>query len=144
MQMRAEIEAGLAALRTRFSTHLAEAPLIYAGFSLGAKNGVDIVRRDAAAYPRVVLGEGGYRELSRAVCSELAAGGVRRALLICSTRACEISYRPVRARLKDAGIEVAVASAGGEVHLFDGEVVERTRQRWPWLVRDAPEYARAF
>jgi hypothetical protein len=143
-QMRAEIDAGIAALRARFSTHVAEAPLIYAGFSLGAKNGVEIVRRDAAKYPRVALGEGGYRELSSSVCAELAAGGVRRALLICSTKPCEISYRPVRERLEDAGIEVSLASAGGVVHRFDGDVVEQTRQRWPWLVGDAAEYAAAF
>ncbi len=135
-----EIEAGLAALKARFGAHVAEEPVIFAGFSLGARLGVSIVAASPERYPLIVLGEGGYQQLTRRLIGQYAKAGIERILLVCSTDQCEISYEPVSKRLRNAGIESRIASSGGAVHRFRGEVVEATRRNWPWLVRDASGY----
>jgi len=137
----AEIEAGLSALRVRFGRHVASGALVYAGFSLGAKLGVEIVGGNPHRFGRVVLGEGGYAELTRPVAERLARAGIERVLLVCSTKPCEVSYRPARQRLTDAGIAVEVAASGGDVHLFQGLVVRAAQAKWPWLVAGIPAYA---
>jgi hypothetical protein len=129
-----EIAAGLAALRGRFPDHVSRGPLVYAGFSLGARLGVEIVSAAPQDYPLVALGEGGYDALTQSVADAWAAAGVRRVLLICSTQPCEHSFGRMRRRLEQADIATLLAASGGVVHRFRGAVVDSTRAAWPWLI----------
>jgi hypothetical protein len=89
---------------------------------------------DHEGFDAVALGEGGYDLLDDRAVMRLARKGLRRVLLLCSTRACESSYARPAERLIGAGIPCRVAGAGGTEHPFDGPAVETARQAWPWLV----------
>lgn len=131
-----EIQAGLEALRRRFGNYVADGPVLFAGYSLGAKVGAEVVRRMGKAVSAAVFGEGGYDALTPGVVDDFARAGMRRALLLCSTRACELSFAPSAVRLEQAGIVVRVVSARGTRHPFEGEVVETARRNWRWLVEN--------
>jgi hypothetical protein len=130
---RREIDAGLAALRARFGAYVADGPMIYAGFSLGAIHGVPIVADDPTRFPVVVLGEGGQDAWTPARVASFAQGG-RRVLFVCSTGVCETATaRPLGALLR-AGVEVKLVSAGHIGHLIDDRVVGTVRAAWPWVL----------
>jgi len=136
---RREIDAGLAALKTRFGPYVADGPMIYAGFSLGAILGVAIVADDPARFPIAVLGEGGQEEWTPARVASFAKGGGRRVLFVCSTGACETATSRPLAALARAGIEVKLVSAGHVGHLVDDRVVATVRAAWPWVTGEKTE-----
>ena len=132
-----EIDAGLAALRSRFGNHVAPGPVVYAGYSLGARRGVGIVAQHGDRFRRVALGEGGYEELRRPALEAFVRGGVERLLLVCSSKACEMTFARVKKQCDQVGLPCQVAPSGENPHLFAGKVVESTRVHWPWLVAGA-------
>jgi hypothetical protein len=127
-----EIHAGLDALRQRFAGYVSPGPAVLAGWSQGAKIGLAVAAGDE--FQRIAIGEGGYDLFDEQGVRRLAQHGVRRALLLCATRPCELSYARPAERLGSAGIAARVAGAGGTEHPFDGDVVETAYQAWPWLV----------
>lgn len=135
-----EIAAGLDVLRRTFPQHADATPVVFAGYSLGAKVGAGVVARPEARVSAAVFGEGGYEALTPGVVAGQARQGLRRVLLLCSTRACELSFEPVASRFREAGIEVRIASAGGTRHPFEGQVVEVARRNWRWLIEDDPRF----
>lgn len=139
-QTRKEIDAGWQALRDRYPQYIAAGPLVFAGYSMGAKLGVAIVHDDPGTFPLAVFGEGGYEALTPRVAEDYRRAGVRRVLLICSTKPCEPTFERTRERLQRAGVEVQLASSGGTKHMFEGAVAEVTRTHWPWLVSDDPRW----
>jgi hypothetical protein len=134
---RREIEAGIEALRARFGPYVAEGPMIYAGFSLGAILGVAIVADEPARFPIAVLGEGGQREWTSERAARFARGGGSRVLFVCSTWACEAAAPPALAALRGAGVEAKMISAGHIGHLVDDRVVAAVRGAWPWVASGA-------
>lgn len=135
---RREIDVGLVALRARFGPHVADGPMIYVGFSLGAILGVPLITDDPARFPVAVLGEGGQDEWTPARAQSFARGGGRRVLFVCSTGSCETAtVRPMK-ELERAGVTVKLVSAGHIGHLVDDRVVNAVRAAWPWVVGDAP------
>jgi hypothetical protein len=136
---RREIDAGLAALKARFGLYVADGPMIYAGFSLGAILGVAIVADDPTRFPIAVLGEGGHEQWTPARIASFAKGGGRRALFVCSTGTCEAQTARPLAALGRAGVEVKLVSAGRIGHLVDDRVVATVRATWPWVTGEKPE-----
>jgi hypothetical protein len=133
-QARKEIDAGLDALRARFGHYVADGPMIYAGFSLGAILGVSIVSADAGRFPVAVLGEGGQAAWTRERAAAFARGGGRRVLFVCSTGGCEAETPRAMATLRREGIRAKVVSAGQIGHLVDDRVVAAARGAWGWVV----------
>lgn len=129
-----EIDAGLAALQARFGDHVDTSRTAYAGYSLGARRGVGIVRDHPGRFRRAAFGEGGYQDLSRPVLQAFARGGVQRVLLVCSSRACELTFGRVKDDCDAVGLACRVVPSGENPHLFAGKVVDATRSQWPWLV----------
>lgn len=129
---RREIDAGLAALKTRFGPYVADGPMIYAGFSLGAILGVVIVADDPTRFPIAVLGEGGQEEWTPGRLASFAKGG-QRVLFVCSTGGCEAATAHPVAALARAGVQVKLVSAGHIGHLVDDRVVATARTAWPWV-----------
>ena len=129
-----EIEAGLGALRARFGRYVADGPMIYAGFSLGAILGVAVVSAHPARFPIAVLGEGGQAEWTRDRAAAFARGGGRRVLFICSTASCEAATPRALVILTQQGIEAKLVSAGHVGHLVDDRVVSAARAAWPWVL----------
>lgn len=133
-ELRREIDAGLAALRARFGRYVADGPMIYAGFSLGAILGVAVVAEEPARFPIVVLGEGGQEQWTPERVKRFAKGGGRRVLFVCSTAACEAATPKAMAALTRAGVQTKLVSAGYIGHLVDDRVVAVVRAAWPWVV----------
>jgi hypothetical protein len=130
---RREIDAGLDALRARFGRYVAEGPVVYGGFSLGAILGVQIVASDPARFPIAVLGEGGAEEWTPRRVAAFANGGGRRVLFVCSTAYCEnVAARPLAALVR-AGVAAKLVSAGNIGHLIDDRVIAVVRTAWPWV-----------
>ncbi|PKN36356.1 MAG: hypothetical protein CVU63_16660, partial [Deltaproteobacteria bacterium HGW-Deltaproteobacteria-20] len=129
-----EIDAGLEALRERFGEHISRGDVVYAGYSLGAKLGANIVRRRPETFRRVAFGEGAYAELTRPMLQGYVKSGTQRLLLICSSKACEITFGRVLRTCEQVGLACRVAPSGDNPHMFDGKVVEASREAWGWLV----------
>ncbi len=136
-----EVDAGLAALRARFGDHVAAGPIVYAGYSLGAKLGAGIVREHGDRFRRVALGEGGYDELTRSALAEYVKAGVERLLLVCSSKACETTYGRVLGQCEAVGLACRVAPSGENPHMFEGKVAEAAARDWPWLVAGVGAWA---
>jgi hypothetical protein len=136
---RREIDAGLAALKVRFGSYVADGPMIYAGFSLGAIVGVPIVAGDPDRFPVAVLGEGGQEEWTPGRVAAFSKGGWRRVLFVCSTGNCETATARPLGALARAGAQVKLVSAGHIGHLVDDRVVATVRLAWTWVTGEAPE-----
>jgi predicted esterase len=139
--VRAEVEAALAALRARFEGYVAPSPLLYTGFSLGAIHGVGIVAGDGNRYPRAVLVEGGHDGWTAARAKSYAAAGGKRILFACGQRACKNAAAAAQKRLEREGIESKVVHGGEVGHTYDGPVAAEVTRAWSWLVGDDPRWS---
>jgi hypothetical protein len=138
--VRAEIDAALAALDARFSGYVADGPILYAGFSLGAIHGVGIVAGDAKRFPRAVLVEGGHDGWTAARAKSFAAAGGKRVLFACGQRACKTEAATARKNLDHAGIATELVYGGEVGHTYDGPVAAEITRVFPWLVDGDPRF----
>jgi predicted esterase len=138
--VRAEIEAALAAVRTRFEGYVASAPILYAGFSLGAIHGVGIVAGDGRRFPRAVLVEGGHDGWTTVRAKAYAAAGGKRVLFACGQRSCKADAAQARKNLEREGVETELVYGGEVGHTYDGPVAAEISRVWPWLVEGDPDW----
>ncbi len=83
------IDAALAALRERHGAHLADGPVVYAGWSLGATRGPEVVALRPGVFGLVVLAEVGHTRIdSTSSAKALRLGRTPRVLVACATRRC--------------------------------------------------------
>ncbi len=133
-RIREDIVSALAALRARFKGYVADGPLLYAGFSLGAIHGAKVIATDGAMFPTALLIEGGYSELTPALAHTYAKSGGKRVMLGCGQPGCRASFAPARRALEQAGIDVFMLDANTGRHNLDGPMVQALRDAWPRLV----------
>jgi hypothetical protein len=138
--VRAEIDAALAALHRKFGDHVAGGPILYTGFSLGAIHGVGIVASDAARFPRAVLVEGGHDGWTAARAKAYAAAGGKRVLFACGQRGCKGDAGNAAKRLQREGVETDVVFGGEVGHTYDGPVAAAVARVWDWLVAGDPSW----
>ena len=138
--VRAEVEAALTAVRTRFEGYAASDPLLYTGFSLGAIHGVGIVASDGRRYPRAVLVEGGHDGFTPARAKAYAAAGGKRILFACGQRACKTDAAQARKNLQREGVETELVYGGEVGHTYDGPVASEIANAWAWLIADDPRW----
>jgi hypothetical protein len=128
------------ALRARFGRHVAEGPVIYAGFSLGAIHAPALLHTRGQTYPRALLIEGAYREFTPGLARRYAASGGKRVLLLCAAKRCQGVFGGTASALREAGIETKMVGAGTRRHNLDGEMTRAIRSEWPWLVEGLPSW----
>ncbi|HEY5955923.1 MAG TPA: hypothetical protein VIV60_05195 [Polyangiaceae bacterium] len=126
-----EIDSGLTALHARFQRYVAEGPIVFTGFSLGAILGRPIVTGAAARYPRVLFTEGGAQGWDWA---RFKAGGGERVLFACAQAGCAPGARSVAKQAARYGVDVHVADGGKVGHTYDGPVARAIQAEWAWLV----------
>jgi hypothetical protein len=131
---REELDAALSALGARFPEHVAEGPLVFTGFSLGAILGVRLVQGEASRYPRVVLTEGGQNGWTTATAKAFKAAGGQRVLFACGQGGCVQNSRSLAKMLEKHGILARVADGGKAGHTYDGPVARAIAEHWAWLV----------
>jgi hypothetical protein len=136
-----DVIGALEALRARFGPYVAEGPLLYAGFSLGASRGAKVVADHAATFPIALLIEGAYSELTPGLCRQFAAGGGRRVMLGCGQAGCKARFAVAERALQSAGIEVRILDAQTGRHNLDGAMMHALHDAWPWLVAEDSRWA---
>ena len=119
-----DVEGALVALRARFGRYVADGPLLFAGFSLGAAHGMAVVVHRPAMYPAALFIEGGYSLMSPALALSYAKGGGRRVMLGCGQANCPARFASAAASLRAAGIEVRILDAHTGRHNLDGEMMQ--------------------
>ncbi|WP_282419172.1 hypothetical protein [Polyangium sp. 15x6] len=128
-----EIDAGLAALSAAYSDFVDPGPVVHAGFSLGAIQGVAIAGRRPERSPRLVLIEGGHAAWKPEVVSAFAKIEGARVLFVCSQSGCAADARWAASRLEKAGVETKIAKSANVGHRYDGPVAETTRSALEWV-----------
>jgi pimeloyl-ACP methyl ester carboxylesterase len=129
-----EIDAGLAALAALFPEHVDPGPVVHAGFSLGAIQGVPIATRTPAKRPRLVLVEGGHDKWTAEAAAAFAKGGGARVLFVCAQKWCTNDAKRAAARLERAGVMTRVVHSAEVGHRYDGPVAEEARKALPWVL----------
>jgi pimeloyl-ACP methyl ester carboxylesterase len=140
-----EVDAALAALRaSTYAPYVAEGPVAWAGFSLGAIMGVAIAARRPADFSTLLLVEGGVERFGEEAARAFAKGGGRRVLFACAQRGC-VKLAAERARRLEAhGLKTAAVDGGNAGHTYDGPVAEAVARALPALLADDPRFAEVF
>ena len=138
-----ELFAGLEALRQRFPEHVAQGPVLFTGFSLGAIYGARMIREHAQTFPRAVLTEGGYENWSAALARGYAKAGGERVLIACGQTACKHTGKRVAALFEREKVGARVAFGGNIGHTYDGKVADAIAAEWTWLLEGDPRWQAA-
>jgi predicted esterase len=138
--VRAELDAGLSALRERFGDYVDDGPLIFIGFSLGAIYGVPLIQKSPERFPRAVLIEGGLGAWSAASAKRYVKGGGQRLLIACGQLDCMARIKTLVPALERAGLPTRGGGSSRAGHTYDGPVAEVIAQNWQWLVEGDPRF----
>jgi hypothetical protein len=131
-RLASDIAAAVRVTRERFGRWIAEGPLVYAGFSLGAIHGIPLLAKQASTFPRVLLIEGGT--WTPAQSRAFVEGGGERVMLVCAAPECSGTYGTSRRNLERAGAKVQLVGAGTGRHNLDGSMMSVLAEHWAWLV----------
>jgi hypothetical protein len=130
-RVKQELDAGLVALELRFPGYVAQGPIVFTGFSLGAILGRPLVNAEAGRFPRVMFTEGGNRGWNFKRFKEL---GGERIAFACAQAGCLQNRRLLAKQAARLGVEVHVADGGNVGHTYDGPVARAIQAEWAWLV----------
>lgn len=130
--LEAEVVAAVQALREEHA-RVDPGPAIYVGYSQGAMMGAFMAHRRPALFPRLVLIEGG-RDWNMPIAQAWHDGGGERVLFVCGRQVCRDDAARVRTWLEGAGAVVRIEYAPGAGHTPAGEVAERARAAFDWVI----------
>lgn len=131
--MKGEIEAAVSALRNRFGEFVADDPLVFIGFSLGAIYGASLVQADPGRYARVVFIEGGVSVWTPHTAKKFVQGGGQRLILACGQADCLGKVKRLGPSLDRAGLPTRVGGSAKAGHSYDGDVANVVRENWDWF-----------
>jgi len=139
--MKSEVEAGVAALRARFGQFIADGPLVFIGFSLGAGYGAPLVQAQPDLYPRAVFIEGGLSAWSATTAKRFATAGGQKLILACGQAGCLAQAKQLGPALTRAGLDTRVGGSARAGHTYDGSVAQVVSENWEWLTADDERFA---
>ncbi len=139
--MRAELEAGLLALRSRFPDFVDDGPIVFIGFSLGAIYGASLVHAEPARFSRVVFIEGGVSTWTPASAKKFSQAGGQRLILACGQPDCLNRVKRLGPSLERAGLATRFGGSAKAGHTYDGEVADVVRENWSWFVEGDARWA---
>lgn len=126
------------AVRARWPEHVADGPVLAAGFSQGARLLTTVATR--AHYSPIVLTEGGYDEAATPAFTSAMAETKTRVLLTCSQGGCASRFANGKSTLEKKGVDVRVNYAGPVGHNLDLPAVRSIQRDWSWLVAGDPRW----
>ncbi len=135
-----EINAGLAALHDVFGPYVDPGPMVYAGFSLGAILGADVVLWNPARFTRAVLIEGGTTSWSLQSAKQYAKHGGKRVLYACGQVDCVRETKTALHWLEAGGVPARTAFEGTIGHTYDGLVASAIAHSWAWFTEGDPRW----
>jgi len=135
-----EILASLAALSRRFGAHVAEGPVVFIGFSLGAIYGSPLVQKQPERFPRVVLIEGGQKAWTRFTAAKFAKGGGLRLFIGCGQAGCLDQAKRLGPALEKAGLPTRSGGSRTAGHTYDGPIAQALSSELEWLLEGDPRW----
>ena len=138
----AEADEAVAALRSRYGDYIEDGPLIYGGWSQGGTLASQVIASRPGVYDRAVLVEVGHTPLDAStVVSNLEKGGIRRAVVSCSSANCRAWAKDFGRAADRRGLPVRVNDVGNRGHFFDARVVSTLGPMFAWMVDDQARFA---
>jgi hypothetical protein len=135
-------DRAVAALKARYGAWVDDGPLVYGGWSQGATLASHVIAARPGTYDRAVLVEIGHTSIdARQVAASLVGGGVRRAVVSCSSWPCRTFARDFEGAARRRGLPVAVNDVGLRGHWFDAPVFQTLGPKFVWMVEDERRYA---
>jgi poly(3-hydroxybutyrate) depolymerase len=132
------VARAIAATKTMFEGWIREAPIVLAGFSMGATQAALLAKSEPRTYARIALAESAYApEPVMTFAPAWAAGGAERAIFLCTTLGCEAPYRSAARNVASHHVPARLNIAGTTEHGMWDVVVRSMRRDWPWLVERA-------
>lgn len=142
-----EIMAAVEALRVAQGHYVAEGPILFTGFSLGAILALGIIKQHPGMYGPVVLIEGGTRlwtkSTAQRIFGDLSDAGTSpqaRMLMACGQVGCEAQGRALAKKLELWGVGARVVLGKNAGHTYDGPVASAIQGEWAWLIEGDPRY----
>ncbi len=137
-----QADRAVAAVRAKYTDHVAAGPLTYGGWSQGASLASQVVSSRPGVYDRAVLVEVGHTPLDpAAVAQGLASGGVKRAVISCSSTKCRDFAKGFEPAAKRRSMPAQINDVGNRGHWFDEPVFRTLGPKVAWLVSDEERYA---
>ena len=137
-----QADEAVKALRVRYGQWVDDGPLIYGGWSQGATLAAQVIASRPGTYDRAVLVEIGHTPLdANQAAASLVAGGVRRAVVSCSSWNCRTFASALEASGKRRGLALRVSDVGLRGHWFDEPVVRTLGPVFVWMVDDQVRFA---
>jgi hypothetical protein len=114
------IDRALAALHEHHHAHVAEGPVVYAGWSLGGTLGPRVVALRPGVFDPVVLTEVGHTRLdATSSAAELRSGRASQVIISCATRRCAAFGKRVEHAWGNTPGLALVDAGIGRGHVFD-------------------------
>jgi hypothetical protein len=136
-----QADRAVLAVRSRFAAWVDDTPLVYGGWSQGATLAGDVIASRPGVYDRVVLVEVGHTPVdANLVGDAFAKGGVRRAVVSCSSVPCRAFAQQFERSAGRRGLRVEVNDVGLRGHWFDEPVFRTLGPKFAWMVEDAPRF----
>ena len=139
--MKSEVEAAVTALRTRFAEFVADGPVLFIGFSLGAGYGAPLVQAAPELYPRAVFIEGAASAWSVGAGKRFAKAGGKKLILACGQAGCLTQVKQLGPALTRAGLDTRVGGSASAGHTYDGSVAQVVSDNWDWLTEGDLRFA---
>jgi hypothetical protein len=137
-----QADQAVRALRARYGQWVDDGPLIYGGWSQGATLAAQVIASRPGTYDRAVLVEVGHTPLdARQAAASLVAGGVRRAVVSCSSWKCRTFAKTFEGAANRRGLAVRVNDVGLRGHWFDEPVFRTLGPTLVWMVDDERRFA---
>jgi pimeloyl-ACP methyl ester carboxylesterase len=119
-----------------------DGPVTYGGWSQGASLAAQVIASRPGVYDRAVLVEVGHTPLdANQVAAGFVAGGVRHAVVSCSSWKCRAFARDFEGAARHRRLPVRVVDAGIRGHWFDEPVFRALGPTFVWMFEDERPYA---
>lgn len=139
-----EVDAGLAALRSRYAAYVAPGPVLYAGFSRGAFLGASLVAKHPGTYARAILIEGGQSAWNDATAAAFARNGGKRVLFACGQPSCVSEAEGAVAVLARQNVATRIVHGQGEGHGYKLQVKDQIKESLDWATEGDPHWRQLF
>jgi predicted esterase len=135
--LEAEFVAALAAAKSTYGAMVRPNDGVYTGYSQGATMGALMIVEHGAAFPHLVLVEGGSGDWTLGRAKRFAATGGKSVALVCGGSACARRAEAAAKTLASAGLRARAEHVPGGGHTYVGAVGERATELLEhWLLSE--------
>lgn len=130
------------ALRARYGAWMDDGPLVYGGWSQGGTLAAQVISSRKGVYDRAVLVEVGHTPLDASqVVAAFSAGGVKRAVVSCSSWKCRTFAKDFEGAARRRNLPVRTNDVGNRGHWFDEPVFRTLGPTFVWMFEEDRRYA---